>query len=757
MKLDYAYKDLSLLLAQTVSTDNSTIHSVAFDTRQIFSGEGVLFFALEGVFRNGQEFINEAYSKGVRHFVVTAAGATEYFSDAHEIVVEDALSALQLLAKHHRNRFKCPIIAITGSNGKTTVKEWLGHILSKKFNVVRSPKSYNSKLGVALSLLELTSSTEAAIIEVGIAGHGEMGEMEKIIRPTHGILTHFGTAHQELFASRTEHLAEKIALFKNLDSFSCPEKISIELPMNARVVDSSQFSALLDNFAFDDAINRQNVRLAIDMAIQFGMNEGTISEAVQELSALALRLETYDGINGNTIINDTYSLDLDSLRHSLAYQLANSSGKQRVVIIGLESKDEIRENEIRAIIAEFSPSHYYFHYLDNPIKYEFENANILIKGTRLSRMELVAREFKQQNHQTYLEFDLKAIRHNINYYKSLLSDTTKLLCMVKASSYGSDAQRMGNFLEKMGVDYLGVAYPDEGIELRQKGIQLPILVMNCEESSFAQCIEFNLEPAIFSIRQMDAFIKELINRSVLNYSVHIKIETGMNRLGIAEDELTSIIDLIKAQPEISVRSVYSHLIESDVQDSSVTLFQISEFDRLSTKFNSEFAYPIMRHLSNSEGIQNYPEAQFDMVRLGIGMYGVSSNKHLRSSISWISSISQVKKIRKGSSVGYGRVFVADRDLRIAVIPVGYADGFRRSLGKGMGGVYIKDQYCPVVGNVCMDMLMVDLKDLSVREGDAVEIIGKHQSILDLATKCDTIPYEIMTSFSKRVHRVYVDQ
>jgi alanine racemase len=372
-------------------------------------------------------------------------------------------------------------------------------------------------------------------------------------------------------------------------------------------------------------------------------------------------------------------------------------------------------------------------------------------------MEIVAREFKRNNHQTYLEIDLKSIRHNISYYKTLIHPSTKLLCMVKASSYGSDAKTMGKFLEGMGVDYFGVAYADEGVELREKGIRTPILVMNCEEQSFSQCIDFDLEPAIYSLRQLDSFVKELINRSKVNYPIHVKLETGMNRLGFNENAIPGLVDLIKGQPEIIVKSVYSHLAQADIQESDFTTLQVSEFDRLSNLIEDKLSYSFSRHLLNSEGIQNYPKAQYDMVRLGIGMYGVSDNKNLRHAISWISSVSQIKKVRKNSSVGYGRSFIAPKDITVAIIPVGYADGLRRSLGNGKGGVYIGGSYCKIIGNVCMDMIMVDVSEASAKEGDLVEIIGKQQSMQDFAQNSSTIQYEIMTGFSKRVHRVYTDQ
>ena len=756
MNLNYTYKEIASLF--DISTDDeSIIGGVAFDSRKLFVAKSVLFFALDGVFRDGHDYIKDAYEKGVRHFVVSKTGFIDDYSDAHEILVNNTLEALQFFAKHHRSKFSCEVVAITGSNGKTTVKEWLSHLLNKQFTVAKSPKSYNSKLGVALSLLEITPSTEVAIIEVGISGPGEMKKLIDIIQPTRGILTSFGSGHRELFSSADEHFAEKIALFDQLDEFIYPELLVDIRPSKGQLIKADDFNDFLNRFPYHGTINKQNAQLSIAMAKALGLDDASILEGISEVNALTLRMETFDGVNNNTIINDTYSLDEDSLRHSLEYQLSNTNGKDRIVIIGLENADEKREAEIRTIVEVYEPSELVFHYLGDEFKYQYRNMCILIKGTRLSKMEAVARKFKLLNHQTYLEIDLKCIRHNINYTKSLLKEGTKLLCMVKASSYGSDAKTMGKFLEGMGVDYLGVAYPDEGKLLRESGVKTPILVMNCEESTFPNCIEFNLEPAIFSVQQLNSFISELIYRSIENYPVHVKLETGMNRLGFVEQDLSNLIDLVKSQPEIYIKSIYSHLADADQRESSYTKQQIEVFDRTSSRIMENFNYPIARHILNSSGIYNYTNAQFDMVRLGIGMYGVMGNESLRSSIKWYSTVSQVRRLTAGESVGYGRTFLADEETEIAVIPVGYADGYRRALGQGAGGVFINDSYCPTVGNVCMDMIMVDVTGRNVQLGDRVEIIGRNQSMLKLSDTLGTIPYEIMTSFSARLHRIFVDQ
>ncbi len=498
-------------------------------------------------------------------------------------------------------------------------------------------------------------------------------------------------------------------------------------------------------------ISQQNVSLAIRMSQILGLSDEAIKKRIPLLSPLAQRMEIFDGKNNNSIINDTYNLDIDSLEHSLAYQLANAGNKKRIVLIGTEEKDKFQ-----SIFAKYKPIDVHFIQDTENFKSNFENSSILITGARNVKMEKIAQQMKAVNHQTYLEFNLKSIRHNIQSFKSKLNESTKLLCMVKASSYGSDAKNIGRFLENLGVDYLGVAYTNEGVELREKGIKTPILVMNCEEQSFNDCILYNLEPAIFSLQQLDAFVKTLILHSKFNYPIHLKIETGMNRLGFVKDELKELIAFLHAQPEVKIQSIYSHLAESDVIHSDFTLQQIQIFGELSTLISKEFSYPILRHILNSEGIKNYTSAQFDMVRLGIGMYGVNGEKELRQAISWYSSVSQLKRIEKGESVGYNRSFFAEKDMEIAIIPIGYADGLARRLGENNFGVYIKDSFCPLVGNICMDMIMVDVSGINTQEGDKVEIIGEHQSVLSLAKQMNTISYEVMTSFSARLHRKYID-
>lgn len=758
MKLNYEYRTISSLFSQT-TTSNGVITNVSYDTRKISSGESSLFFALNGAFRDGHTFIEDAYSKGVRHFIVSRSGSTAHLENAHEIVVPDTFEALQQLATFHRQQFDYPVVAITGSYGKTTVKEWLSELISPDFRVVRSPKSYNSRLGVALSLLEMTSNAQIALIEAGISEPGDMHYLVRMIQPTYGIFTGLGHAHRSNFSSMEAHLAEKLILFQHVKHFIFPSEM--HLPQaNGTGIDTNDFYALLANFSSNDRVQRLNASLAIATAQLIGVSDEKIRERIHLLKPLSMRLEMFEGIRNTTIINDAYSLDEDSLRYALEYQLANSPENRRILVVGFGNERIDVPEWVSHLANEFSVDEVIQHIPTADTASLISDATVLIKGNRAAQLEKLAAQLKLHPHQTYLQIDLDAVRKNISYIKSTVNESTRIMCMVKAASYGSNATKMGQFLERIGVNYLGVAYPNEGVELRKSGVTLPVLVMNCEEESFATCIEHQLEPAIFSHRQLEAFIQQLVLLGQTHFPVHIKIETGMNRLGFGAADMNQLIQKIQSQPEIWVKSIYSHLAESDVPNSAFTEQQIGLFRELSDQLIAELPNTPIRHILNSEGITNYASAQFDMVRMGIVMYGITSNQyvaqHLKPAIFWYSSVSQVKFVKAGDSVGYGRTFIAEKDTKIAVIPVGYADGFRRSLSQGKGGVIINGQYCPTVGNVCMDMVMVDVSTIDVKEKDRVEIIGNGQTIQELAAKMNTIPYEVMTHFSPRIHRLYLE-
>jgi alanine racemase len=768
LKLGILYNEFCTVLNGVSLTGEAAlvIEQIATDTRKLLDGKQTAFFALTGEFRDGHTFITAAYEKGVRVFVVSQKCDIKMFPQAHFVLVEDTLFALQNLAAFHRRKFNYPIIGITGSAGKTTVKEWIYHLLSPSLRIIRSPKSYNSQLGVALSLLELHTDCDLALIEVGISKPGEMARLAEIVQPTLGVLTSFGRAHEENFKSTEEHLTEKLKLFGNTQKTYYPTTINLSLELNKQIhglgLKPESFKKELALVPFDDKASLSNAMLAIALAKLLLEDLKVLKERIPMLPQLALRMETFEGINRNTIINDTYNLDLDALTHSLEFQLRVADHRKRIVIIGLDEDNYYKKDEVEKIVKYFQPDQLFILRNNEQLNATFEDSVVLIKGTRKADMQRLAKQYRLKNHKTVVEIDLSAVRHNITVFKKYLHHDTKLLAMVKAQSYGSGVEKMAAFLQHQGINYLGVAYADEGVELRKQGITLPILVMNAEEDGFEDCINFQLEPAIYSFNQLDTFIKELIFQGQTAYPVHLKIDTGMKRLGFELSELQRVCEILNAQPEIRIKTVYSHLSDADNRrDKRFTEHQIQRFQQGTHLLSQQLNYHFDRHILNSEGIFNYSTAQFEMVRLGIGMYGISSNPmvktKLQPAIKWLSAISQVKKLTKGESVGYGRTFIAENETKIAVIPVGYADGFRRSLGNGKGGVYIHETYCPTVGRVCMDMIMVDVTKLHVKEGDRVEIIGKKQQIEKFAELMGTIPYEVMTGISKRVHRIYLEE
>jgi alanine racemase len=738
------------------------IEKVVYDTRKIASSEGQVFFAIKGEFRDGNDFLNDAYRKGIRIFVISEIPNKPHKNAAY-ILVENTLASLQNLAAQHRKKFNYPVIAITGSNGKTTVKEWLYHLLSDEMRIIRSPKSYNSQLGVALSLLEMHDKADLAIIEAGISKSGEMDALQKMIQPDFGIFTSFGSAHEEGFSSEEEHLEEKIKLFQSCKKTLVGPNIQLSknqlTQINGMVLNSIDYAKELVAFPYTDKPSVFSGTLAIAAAKSLSKLN---LDRIKSLPRLAMRMETFEGPDNSIIINDTYNLDLDALEFSLEYQLAIAEGKERIVLVGLDEANQHREQDLIQIINKFKPDFYQFVFQGQNPKIDVSNAVVLVKGTRKSEMEKLASRMRLKKHKTFVEINLSAIKHNVQVYKSQLKPTTKMLAMVKAQSYGAGLEKIGLYLEKQGIDYLGVAYPDEGVELRKAGIKVPVLVMNPVDEGFEDCIKNQLEPTVFSFEQLDELLRELIFQGVQNFPIHVKIDTGMKRLGFDFKELPRLMEVIQAQPEIAIKGVYSHLADSDNRrDKRFTDLQIRRFVDACNYISANYAEKFITHLLNSEGIANFPEAQFNMVRIGIGMYGVSSNptnaKKLRPVVSWKSTVSQVKQIHKGESVGYSRSFVADKNMEIAIVPVGYADGFSRSLSNGVGSVVINGQMCNLVGRVCMDMIMVDVTKKFVKTGDRVELIGDKITLSQFAEKMQTISYEVLTSISKRVHRTYIEE
>ena len=744
---------------KVVGSSTSIVDEVVYDSRKISSATNQVFFALKGDFRDGHEYVEKAYDQGVRLFVIEKQVETK--SDACYVIVDDCLKSLQHLAKIHRTTFNIPVVAITGSSGKTTVKEWIYHLVKGQVHVTRSPKSYNSQLGVALSLLMINEETELTLIEAGISEPGEMNALADMIQPTIGLLTNIGSAHSENFENLAQHVSEKFALFSNVKRlYSLEDYSEHNSPnKNLEVITEKSMEAKIEVLPFQDKASRRSAILAMGFVEHHYRLD---VEKIKSLPRLALRLETFEGIENSLIINDSYNLDLDSLKIALEYQLSISQGRKRVALVGLQSHDQEVMHRVKEVINQFQPIDAYVYSGEiNLSTIQLKDSVVLLKGQRVKHMEKLAQKLKLKHHKTQLAFNMSAVRHNLSVFKSKLLPSTKILCMVKAQSYGVGLEKMGSFLEKCGVDYLGVAYSDEGVELRKAGIKLPILVMNPEEDGYENCVVYNLEPAVYSQEQLEELISELIYLGAERMPIHLKIDTGMHRLGIQPKELSEVLEVIQAQPEVQLKGVYSHLAAADNLSSRVfTQQQISIFASCVDQIQN-YHSAVISHLCNSEGALHYPEAHFNMVRVGIGLYGISNDprfsSQLKPVLEWKSMVSQVKEISPGDSVGYSQSFIATETMKIAIVPVGYADGFRRNLSNGKGAVFIHGNRCETIGRVCMDMIIVNASNLPIREGDPVEIIGENQTIEDLSIAMDTIPYEVLTGLSKRVYRTYFEE
>jgi alanine racemase len=728
-----------------IEQNDTLINEVIYDTRKIIRTEGVVFFALQGTKQNGSAFIDEAHQKGIRYFVTTEIPKQDY-PNATFLIVDEPLLALQKLAADRRQHLKYPLLVVTGAIGKTTVKEWIHHLLAPNLQVVRSPKSYNSQLGVALSLLELPSTADLAIIEAAATQPGEMAALYQMLQPNYGVITNTFLRGSN-FKDTNEFRTEIQQLFS-----SCQW-----------VIDANQLTSAHPNWVslqaqipFKDPASIQNAALALACALRFNAcNEAS----VQSLPRLALRLETFDGKAGSTLINDAYTLDLISFEGSLAYLKSLAQAKDAMVCCYLKPDQAHKKSAIEALIQAYQIEQYFIWEKMPTELPSIENKVILIKGNDHLITEQLLDNWRLKKHSTTVSYDLAALQHNLLEYRKMLNPETKILVMVKAQAYGAGNGQWIQQLVQSGANYLGVAYADEGAELRKLGITHPILVMNAEPEAFQTCIEAELEPAIYSLEHLDAFIRKLISFGREAYPIHLKLDTGMHRLGFAEKEIPQLIETLIAQPEVAIKSIYSHMACADQPSNPFNLQQIARFEQMSKSIQETFAYPIFRHLLNSEGAAHFAAAQYDMVRLGIGLFGINHDpdfaKKLKPVLEWKSHISQIKTIAAGDCVGYGCTEKVEGELRIAIIPVGYADGFKRNLGEGKGGVFINGSFCPTIGRVCMDMIMVKIS-AQVQLNDEVEIIGRHQMLNVLANAAQTIPYEILTGIAPRVQRVYVN-
>lgn len=814
--------------------NNVTIDELLTDSRKITNPEEVLFIPLIAPRRDGHEFIASVYEKGVRNFLVSNDIDVSAFPGANIIKVKDTLTALQQIAVGYRKQFSIPVIGITGSNGKTIVKEWLYQLLSDSHKPVRSPKSYNSQIGVPFSVWLLNEQHELGIFEAGLSQPGEMEKLERIIQPTIGVLTNIGEAHSEGFLNQRQKINEKLILFRKakqlvycsdhpdvneaigqfihmlkgssstspLELFSWSQKhdanlrvTSIEKEQNRSVVtgiykgkESNIVIPFTDPASIENAIHCWCVMLLLEI------QQEQITEKMLQLQPVSMRMELHYGINDCTIIDDTYNSDLTSLKIALDYldqqkqhthhtvilsdmlQIAKSDGElydevaeliserniQRFIGIGpvlYKHKQSFRKyKKIRSIFFKSTGD-----FLKNFHLLTFENEAVLLKGARAFTFEKVGKLLEQEVHQTILSINMSSLTHNLNVFRGLLKPGVKSMAMVKAFSYGSGSHEIAHLLQYSGVDYLSVAYIDEGVALRKAGITMPIMVMSPDAVSFDRMIAWKLEPEIFNLRSLELFTNMARTLQAKEYPVHIKLDTGMHRLGFMEREIAALTEELQKNSYVHVASIFSHLAASeDPAQDNFTIQQSGLFDKMSTRIMEVLPYKPLRHISNSAAIVRHKKLHYDMVRIGLGLYGIDGSGSLQGKLKQIgtlkTTIAQIKDIPKGDSVGYGRRFVAEKEMRIGTISIGYADGYPRNLGNGRAHVLINGQEAKVIGVVCMDMCMIDITNLpEVKEGDEVVIFGVQLPVTQIAQWAETIPYEIMTGISQRVKRVYVNE
>jgi alanine racemase len=794
---------------------NSIIEHLVYDSRRIQQPATSVFFALVTEHNDGHRYLQDVYNKGVRNFIISNKLSFEESKDSTIIYVQDTLDALQELAANHRRHFSYPVIGITGSNGKTIVKEWLYQLLQNSYKIVRSPKSYNSQVGVPLSVWQMNAQHNLGIFEAGISMPGEMKRLKEIIQPTIGVLTNIGEAHSAHFSSIEEKLEEKLKLFTDVEVLigeynllhirkvkanlftwgTDPEAMvhisSIDKRLNrtyitARYKRSAQTISIpfTDDASIQNAINCWCILLYLDIDPQLA------KERFAQLHAVDMRLQLKQSINGCMVINDSYSADTTSLKIALDFLKQQGSGLKRTVILseffesGRSQKElyseiagllEIYKIEKAIFIGEKISdvlkdklnkkiSGQFYYSTDDFIKgfksSQFLNEIVLIKGARRFEFERIAQLFEKKLHQTVLEINLNALAHNLKEYQKQIKSSTKIMAMVKAFSYGSGGAEIASVLQYHNTNYLGVAYGDEGVELVKAGINLPIMVMNAEESSFQSIVDYSLQPVIYSFDLLKKFETYVKAQGLKSYPVHIEIETGMNRLGFALSEVEELAKHIRSTSVLNIQSVFSHLAGSE--DPALDSFTLQQADLLKqavSVIKQYITYPFLQHISNSAAIVRHPQLQMDMVRLGIGLYGIEVDNNglldLQAVATLRSTIAQLKTVKKGESVSYNRRGVVKRDSVIATVRIGYADGYYRQFGNGVGKMWIKGKLVPVIGTVCMDMTMIDVTEIvDIKEGDDVVIFGPQLPVQQVSSWINTIPYELMTGVSQRVKRIY---
>lgn len=813
--MNYTTKEIAeITQSQIIGNKNLQIQHIAFDSRNIYSTLKTAFIAINTQKNSGEKYISQAIEKGIK--VIISENFYSEYDGITWIIVENSVKFLQDLAHYHIENQPIKTIGITGSNGKTIVKEWLYQCLWNEFPTVKSPKSFNSQIGLPISLLQTSEKHQVGIFEVGISKPQEMKTLEEIFSPKIGILTHIGTAHSSNFENELQLIKEKLILFKNSEiiiyngdneqvfkeiktRYSDKKLISFGLKTHNDVKiicdykDRNQeilvqyFSEKLSFPANQrDEATLTNALAVICILKEFGFTNEKIVEKINNLKAVEMRLESVNGVRNNLIINDSFNLDLDSL--IIAYQFINQYNRDEKTLVlsdifdvknddislyhkvaEITNQQNFKQiflvgNQISRFQEKFNAKTYTFsstkELLESQQLNSLENQLILLKGARIFEFEKIKSHLELQKHDTVLEINLNAILHNINVHKSLLKPETKMCAMVKAYSYGLGGYEIAEFLQHHHIDYLGVAYADEGVDLRKNGITTPILVMNPEQGSYDVIIDYNLEPEIYSLRVLELFANQLQFKGIQQkYPIHIKVETGMHRLGFKEHEIDELVENLKKY-NVKVASIFSHLSSADVpEEDDYTMEQIHTFQRVSSKISEALGYQPIRHILNTAGITHYADYQFEMVRIGIGMVGISANpkvkKQLQSAVTFKTVISQISEVKEGDSIGYNRKYKAEKDTRIATIPVGYADGITRLIGNKKGFVGIQNQKVSIVGNICMDMLMVDLQNIKAKEGDEVIIFNGNPTLEEFSGYCQTIPYEVLTSISRRVKRIYI--
>lgn len=802
-----------------IHADN-TLSVLLTDSRSLTFPEESIFFALVTERNDGHKYIKELYDKGVRDFVIDHyPNESDKMPEANFLRVTDTLAAMQMLAAHHRRQFDIPVIGITGSNGKTSVKEWLHQLLQDDYNIVRSPRSYNSQTGVPLSVWQLNEKTDLALFEAGISRPDEMHRLEEIIQPTIGLITNIGEAHQEGFASMQQKCMEKLTLLQGCDCIiydgdnevvsDCVEKLCLgayeiawsrkdrDKPLYISSIEKGDHSTRIKytylqyflevTIPYTDDASIQNAIHCLAIMLYLNRMPEVISERMAKLEPLAMRMEVKEGNNNCLIINDSYNSDMDSLTIALDFQArraANGKMKRTLILSDIfqtglppatlyrKVADLLKRKGIERLIGIgpiISDNAYLFdiekdfysgtrEFVEQLTPDMFQDELVLIKGARNFHFEIISEALELKQHETILEVNLDALVSNLNYYKSYLKPDTKVVCMVKAFGYGAGSYEIAKTLQDRGADYLAVAVADEGAELRKAGITMPIIVMNPEMSSFRTLFSYRLEPEIYSFNLLNALLAEGEKLGVSGYPIHIKIDSGMHRLGFTENQVDELASLLQSQIVLMARSVFSHFAGSDeTQHDAYTLQQIATFNRCADKIQAASKHKVMRHLLNTAGITRFSEHQLDMVRLGIGLYGVSpidENQGLRPVSTLKTTILQIHEYEACETIGYGRHGVLTRRSRIAAIPIGYADGLDRHLGNGNCEVLVNGHRAPIIGNICMDICMIDVTDVACNEGDRVEIFGENLPVQELAKRLDTIPYEVLTSISNRVKRVY---